>query len=220
LDACVLLWDFQKVEKRSEASKDPNKNSLFFSFEKDRQDILTYTNNTHLVLNTVVSTMKRRQYWKIAALVTTTLRPVVADAEDYRQGVVPTQPCPLCGDGSNNVTDEYSSQFGGVGCNTFVDSANSVAEGSLECELLQLAAFQGECCETYYNDHQCMMCPSGNSGIAYPPRHVPSPHPESDLTNVNCNDLQTNATVQLEFLLQYFETPGVCNDTLLRRSAE
>ena len=163
--------------------------------------------------------MKREQYLRIAAVLMAT-KAVVEEAAGEEENT-----CLLCGDGTNNVvTVDDSSPFDGVSCQNFVESANNVGGDTEECELIQLAAFQGECCETISADHSCSMCPGSTSSIANPDREV---HPSflsadtdyTPYTFTTCNDLHTDASAQLEFLRLYLDSPGVCDNTLLRRSA-
>jgi hypothetical protein len=141
--------------------------------------------------------------------------------------------CSVCVDGTepslsnDTILTQSSASDGdgdgdGLSCDSIVTSARSAENNTLSCDLLQLAAFQGDCCPTFFSD-ACTLCPGGGIEAfpVFPMKEVPAQVLLNGelVGDVNCNDLTRNETIQLEFVKEFDTSPGVCDDTLLRRSA-
>jgi hypothetical protein len=130
--------------------------------------------------------------------------------------------CSVCIDGSEPVSSDTpftNTATTSLTCNDLIATASTVTEGSKACEEIQLAGFQGNCCEdtsylvTPESFDRCALCPNG--GTFLPFKEIPT----KSGTAVMCSDLTTNTDIIAEFLRNYIESPGDCEDTALRRSA-
>ena len=133
--------------------------------------------------------------------------------------------CSVCLDGSEPVSSNTpfsnTTTTTSLTCNDLISTALTVTEGSKECEEIQLAGFQGNCCDgssylvTPESFDRCAFCPKGEGATFLPFKEVPT----RSGTVVTCSDLSTNTDIIAEFLREYIESPGDCEDTALRRSA-
>jgi len=140
----------------------------------------------------------------------------------------PTSPCSICLDGSQPISSSdvpfaYSNN-GGLTCNDVVSAASAVSEGTETCQRMQLAGFQGGCCgESSYlvtpeSFDRCPLCPQGE-GVAFLPfKEIPGTA-SSTTAPLLCSDLRTNTDAIIDHLQRYVKDPGLCEDTILRRSA-
>ncbi len=127
--------------------------------------------------------------------------------------------CLLCFDGSSLVLDTVvdESIFGSnVTCDALASDAVNLDGDSDECGVLQLTALQAKCCPDS-SGSLCTLCPNGSEDILFPDRLLPSS--SNDAESISCVDLIQNNVTQAELLLVYEGDAGVCENTLLRRSA-
>jgi hypothetical protein len=129
--------------------------------------------------------------------------------------------CLLCLDGSTPLETEDlldESRFGsGVSCASLLAGTGGLLGcDSEELFVLQLTLIQANCCPNGSRS-PCTLCPDVSSDIAFPSRSLPSP--SEKLVDISCSDLVDNETVQAEFLADFVGDPGVCENTLVRRSA-
>ena len=109
--------------------------------------------------------------------------------------------CNACYDGSAPDSTK-------AGCQGIIDAAASLDAGSAQCSATQLEAYQRRCCRSAPGI--CTVCPDGAGFVAE--TVVPNPTPGG--ADITCADMNE----ELKFL-DFVETPGVCSDTLLQRSA-
>ncbi|KAG7338932.1 hypothetical protein IV203_002661 [Nitzschia inconspicua] len=137
-------------------------------------------------------------------------------------------PCSVCRDGSEpNSTDiPFRDALGvtiGLTCEDIIVTASSEQQGSERCHSLQLAAFQGGCCsQSSYLDEsnpfdRCALCPNGEGVGFLAFKEIPPI--ERIKIGMTCSDVLSDTNVITEFLQVYLQTPGSCDDTLLRRTA-
>jgi hypothetical protein len=126
--------------------------------------------------------------------------------------------CPVCVDGTTpSITFQQEPTLvrQSLNCNNIVRSAGNITDPtSSDCQWVQLAAFQGGCCDNFITD-RCTLCPNGGTALNSW-KEIPM---SSSPSVVDCEGLETNETVQYEFLKSYHTTPGICESTRLRRSA-
>jgi hypothetical protein len=141
--------------------------------------------------------------------------------------------CSVCLDGSDPLSssDPFSASHATTATSTFtcddiISTAMEVSEGSDACERMQLAGFQGNCCQassylvTPESFDRCPLCPGGEGAAFLPFKEIPAYKQGITATGiVTCSDLRSNATVMEAFLKEYIDSAGTCDDTALRRSA-
>lgn len=127
--------------------------------------------------------------------------------------------CSVCQDGifpSGIGTPAASAWVQGTipSCSNLQLGAQDLQNATVECDILQLTAYQAGCCEDF-DSSQCTLCAVGSLPIEQNNRIVPS---IGDF-DVTCNDLAQNDTIRNEYMKQFLDTPGLCETTVLRRSA-
>ena len=140
-------------------------------------------------------------------------------------------PCQLCLDGSDPIGSgsPLENIFGvsnSLTCNDIISMANSGLEKK-DCERMQLAAFQGGCCartsflDTPASFDRCRLCPGGEGPGFLAFKEIPMNEGSAlDATGTaTCSDLRQNTDVIVDLLQGYVQTPGECEDSVLRRSA-
>jgi hypothetical protein len=132
-----------------------------------------------------------------------------------------TDLCLVCLDGSTPLeTDDLldEGRFGpGISCASLLEGAEDLlGECNEDFFVLQLTLIQANCCPNGSRS-PCTLCPDASSDIAFPSRSVPTP--TGNLVDISCSDLIDNETVKTEFLADFVGEPGVCENTLVRRSA-
>jgi hypothetical protein len=140
--------------------------------------------------------------------------------------------CSLCLDGSNPIGSDspFKNIFGlsnSLTCSGLMSMASSLMETSETCERMQLAAFQGGCCaqSSFFNDpasfDRCRLCPRGEGAGFLPFKEIPliAGSTTIDATVATCSDLRQNTGVIIDLLQGYVKDPGVCQDSVQRRTA-
>jgi hypothetical protein len=120
-----------------------------------------------------------------------------------------TGTCSLCGE-YPLPNDGLLHEGHGIKCRDLFDQTTAIEDGSAQCSLIQLTAFQIGCChEQYVPENVCSVCPDGSpfqTSIS-----IPGATGRSELT---CADIAAEGS-----FLDFFTTPGDCSDTFLQRSA-
>lgn len=98
----------------------------------------------------------------------------------------------------------------GIKCRDLFFESKGVQESSSACDTIQLAAFQTGCCnQQYVPETSCSVCPDGSA--FHTSISIPGGVSRRALT---CADISSEAS-----FLDFFNAPGDCDDTFLRRSA-
>lgn len=124
-------------------------------------------------------------------------------------GVYATTTCSLCGE--YPIPDEgLLQEKNGIRCRDLYSVTTKVEEGTAECNNTQLAAFQTGCCsDEFIPKNVCTVCPDGSPYRTS--MEIPGAANRRELT---CADIGSEPS-----FLDFFTTPGSCNDTFLQRSA-
>jgi hypothetical protein len=111
--------------------------------------------------------------------------------------------CQPCANGED-ATSDFNED-----CRELIETTLSLAKGTDECLSSQLENFQRSCCKTAPRG-LCTLCPDGSSFDAG--KGIPNFDPQGE--DFTCADFNADETA-LDFIFQ----AGICEDTLLQRSA-
>eukprot|EP00934_Nitzschia_sp_Nitz4_P009085 Nitzschia sp. Nitz4//scaffold34_size148208//104759//105797//NITZ4_002990-RA/size148208-processed-gene-0.86-mRNA-1//-1//CDS//3329548825//9075//frame0 len=128
---------------------------------------------------------------KVALLVWIGLTCVVGDE---------TTACDPCADGLDAFEiDDF--------CESAVELAPSVEDGSVQCLTLQLLTYQADCCDTPPEDF-CTLCPDGSDDYNHS-KVIPFDAGDTQSREITCERVATN----IRYLKDDVETYGLCNLT-------